>query len=155
MLANYCPLEKTEKITSCCRTNQAPKKRRLQSSWLPAFLVAILPKCPFCIMAYSGAVTMCSGNNLYPHAGSYMSYITTLLALLILIGIGFNYKGRRTLIALSIALSGISLIAISQFYWLSTVSYYLGSGLLFLSIWYNGSLLYFVNRFKTRFSPPH
>lgn len=80
-----------------------------------------------------------------------MSYITTLLGVLILIGIGFNYKGQRTLIALAIALSAIALIIISQFFWLSAVSYYLGSGLLFLSIWYNGSLPYFVRRWQARF----
>ena len=144
-------MEKSENVVPCCSADHRPGKRRLQSSWLPAFLLAILPKCPFCIMAYSGAVTMCSGNSLYPHAGSYMSYITTLLGVLILIGIGFNYKGRRTLIALAIALSAIALIIISQFFWLSAVSYYLGSGLLFLSIWYNGSLPYFVRRWQARF----
>jgi hypothetical protein len=101
-------------------------------------------------MAYSGAVTMCSGNSLYPHSGSYMSYITLLLALLIMIGIGFNFKGQRTYLALGITGLGMTLIFVSQFILLSSFWYYFGSSLLFVGIWFNGSLFYFLSKLRFR-----
>lgn len=147
-------VERLEKVSKCCKTAPPRSGKKVQSSWLPAILVAILPKCPFCIMAYSGAVTMCSGNNLYPHAGSYMSYITLLLALIIIIGIGFNFKGRRTYWALATSGLGMMLILLSQFIFLSSFWYYFGSSLLFLGIWLNGSLFSLVNQLKTRIYQP-
>ena len=134
----------SEKSSTCCKV---AKSKQRQYTWLPAVLIAVLPKCPFCVMAYSGAVSMCSGNNFYPHAGSNMSYISLFLASIILLGIVLNYKGQNTLIALTLAILGIGLVYISQFIFLSALYYYLGAGLLFFGIWYNGSFNYFYRRY--------
>jgi hypothetical protein len=129
----------------------ASTKKRRTYSWIPAVLVAILPKCPFCIMAYSGAVTMCSGNMLFPNAGTTASYLTVGLAALVIFGILLNRKGRKTWVALALASTGILFLIIGQFYFISMISYYLGVLLLFFGIWLNGSLPYFYRKYVPGF----
>ena len=116
-------------------------------SWLPAVAVAVLPKCPFCLMAYSGAVSLCSGNMLYPNAGSIMSYVTIALALVVMGSIVFNQKGTKTWIALLLALAGIAFLVLGQFYFISSVNYYIGVMLLFFGIWLNGSFLHYYYKY--------
>lgn len=131
---------------SCHNGNCSPKKKKRSYSWLPAIVVAVLPKCPFCVMAYSGAVTMCSGMR-YPNAGSWEAYLSLGLAVFVLVGIAFNRKGKRTRIALGIASLGILLLFLGQFLIISMSNYYLGVALLFFGIWYNGSFTYFFKKF--------
>lgn len=127
-----------------------PASRR-NYSWLPAIIVAILPKCPFCIMAYSGAMTMCSGKMLYPNADATASYLTIGIALLVLLSMFLNYKGRKTRVALSIAFLGVFMLLLGQFYFISMVNYYLGVMLLFFGIWYNGSFFHFYYKYGRAF----
>lgn len=124
-----------------------PCKRRKSYSWMPAILVAILPKCPFCIMAYSGAISMCSGNQLYPNAGGISSYITLGIAALVIVSMILNYKGLKSIVAIGICLSGMVFLAISQFYAMSQEVYYVGVVLIFFGIWYNGSFFHFYNKY--------
>ncbi len=128
--------------------NSVTKKRNY--SWLPAVIVAVLPKCPFCVMAYSGAVTMCSGMK-YPNIGSWNAYFSLGLAAFVLLSILLNRRGLRTWIALAITSLGILLLFTSQFMIISMSNYYLGVTLLFFGIWYNGSFIYFFKRFFLTF----
>jgi len=125
--------------------------RRPNYSWLPAIVVAILPKCHFCIMAYSGAMAMCSGEMLYPNAGSTASYLTIGIAFLVLLSMFLNYKGRKTRVALSIATLGVFMLLLGQVYFISMVNYYLGVILLFFGIWYNGSFFHFYRKYGRAF----
>ena len=137
-------------MKTCNSHKCSSSKKRFDASWVPAIVVAILPKCPFCIMAYSGAISMCSGRDLYPNLGNFSSYALIFLASLVLLGIALNRKGRRTWIALAIAALGIAFITIGQFYLVSALNYYIGVVLLFFGIWYNGSFLYFYNKYQTK-----
>ena len=98
-------------------------------------------------MAYSGAVSMCSGKMLYPNAGSISTYIIIGLSLVVLLGIVLNRRDKRTWIALSIASAGILLLCISQFLLFSEVLYYVAVGLIFFGIWFNGSFTYFYQKY--------
>lgn len=134
-------------LVNNCPNGSCKKKEKGRSySWLPAIVVAILPKCPFCIMAYSGAVTMCSGMK-YPNAGSWSAYLSLGLAVFVLLGIVLNRRGPKTWVALAIASLGILLLFISQFFIISMSSYYLGVMVLFFGIWYNGSFTHFLQKF--------
>lgn len=133
-------------FNSCSNNTNCSKRKEYKLSWLPAIFIAILPKCPFCIMAYSGAVSMCSGKMLFPNADTYSGYIIVGLSLLVLLGILLNNKGKRTWIAATIASMGILLLTISQFLYLSQSIYYIASVVLFFGIWYNGSFAYFYKR---------
>ena len=127
------------------------KHRRISTqgkSWLSVLLIIILPKCPLCVMAYSGAMTMCSGNMIYPNAGSESVYFLLGLSALVLLGIILNYRGRRTQMALVIALVGITNLILSQLYWYTEVSYYLSVLIIITGIWYNGSLYHFIKHFE-------
>ena len=131
--------------------NQSGHKQLLR--WLPAVLVAILPKCPFCLMAYSGAVSLCSGTMLFPNSGTTASYITTGLAIIIVCSLLFNHKGRKTWFALGIALLGIAFLILGQFYFISELNYYFGGLLLFFGIWLNGSFLHYYKKFTSLLLP--
>lgn len=130
------------------KTNCSAKKQTNWVSWLPGIIIAILPKCPFCLMAYSGAVTLCSGNTLYPNVGGYSAYITVGLSLFILIVIVSNYKGKRTLQSLLITTVGVCILLISQFLYINSSLYYLAVCVLLFGIWYNGSFFYFYKKYK-------
>lgn len=125
------------------------KKRWRNLTWLPAVVVAILPKCPFCIMAYAGAIPLCGGKTLYPNAGNFSLYLTGGFALVVLLGILLNNKGVRTFWAGIIATAGIGCIVAGQLLWISMPLYYLGVLILFFGIWYNGS---YANIMRTYFS---
>lgn len=132
---------------SCSNNTNCKRTKEHKFSWLPAIIIAVLPKCPFCIMAYSGAVSMCSGKMLFPNADAYSGYIIVGLSLLVLFGILLNNKGMRTWFATLIASLGIILLIISQFFYLSQSIYYLACFVLFFGIWFNGSFGYFYNKF--------
>lgn len=102
-------------------------------------------------MAYSGAITMCSGNMTYPNANSMASYLTVAVALLVILGILLNWKGKKTRWALGLASLGICMMYLGQFYFISITNYYLGVGLLFFGIWFNGSFYYFYHKFLRAF----
>lgn len=137
-------LTKTSTCTPC------RSKARSSYAWLPAVVVAILPKCPFCVMAYSGAISMCSGNNLYPNAGGIVSYVTIGLALLTLLSILLNKRGRRTWVAATITIGGTGLLLLSQFYSMSSSLYYIAVTVIFFGVWFNGSFLHFYRKYFTR-----
>jgi len=139
-------------MKSCGSTSQKCHTRinKKNISWLPAFIIAILPKCPFCIMAYSGAMSLCSGRTLYPNAGTSSSYLIVGLSILVLASIAFNHKGRKTSIAIFLSLLGIISLISSQFIFINQVPYYIGVGLLFFGIWYNGSFSFFYRKYRSR-----
>ena len=123
------------------------QKRSKFFSWLPTFLLIILPKCPFCLMAYSGAISLCSGKMMYPHADSYSVYIIGLLSILTCAGIIFNYRDKRTNIAIGLALLGVVLILSGQLWLMSEVAYYIGVLVLIFGIWFNGSFLFVFRKY--------
>jgi len=137
-----------------CETQNCRYKMKLshsKGSWLSLLLIAILPKCPFCVMAYSGAVTLCSGK-MYPNAHTESVYFLLILGLVITVSILLNYRGRRTLVSLSLVLIGVASMMLSQVVWYSEVGYYYSVLLIFIAIWNNGSLHYLINKFSNHYS---
>lgn len=102
-------------------------------------------------MAYSGAMTMCSGKKIYPENDIAFSLLMIALALVVFIGISMNRRGARTIFALALALAGTLLVFISQFIQISELTYYIGCGLLLLGVWVNGSFLYFLHLTRKKF----
>ncbi len=102
-------------------------------------------------MAYSGAMTMCSGKKIYPENDIAFSILMILLAIIVFIGIAMNRRGLRTIFALALALSGTLLVFISQFIQISEFTYYIGCGMLLLGVWVNGSFLYFIHVLRKKF----
>lgn len=132
-----------------------PSKKEDQKAALPilgGILIAILPKCPFCILAYSSAMTLCNGSKIYHHAPGWASWISIVLAMLTLAMVLLNYRGTRTLIATALILIGSLLIIRSELYTGDVQGYYIGATALILGVWINASFLYVFHKWIKPFS---
>lgn len=136
--------------TGGIKSNQcgcAVKKDRKESKSIyplfTGFLIAILPKCPYCILAYSSAITMCSGTKIYKNTPGWTPYIILGLAMLTLLLLFLNYKGKRTIIAAALVGTGSLLMLACQFYTFNINHFYIGTFLLLFGVWVNASFRYF------------
>jgi len=139
-MASHCACKKRE-------------KKNLYSSWisvLGAFFIALLPKCPFCIMAYSSAITLCSGKKLYDQDPTWASYISIGLAIFTLIIVLYNFKGIKTIIAALLVMIGSAYIFSSEFYTGEMTHYNIGAALLLFGVWLNANLMYFIQKYFYR-----
>ncbi len=128
-----------------CR-NRSPVKNG--TSWLSAVLIIIIPKCPFCILAYSSAITMCGTSSLYPTENNWASYIPLMLSLVIILMIALNYRGNRSIYALTFSFIGFLLIVGTHQSMINSEYYIVGTILLFFSILLNGSLYSLIGKLK-------
>jgi hypothetical protein len=141
-------------MLSNCKCHTTKKIKRSSSvSLLSTFLLIILPKCPFCIMAYSSAITICGGPDMYLMSNNWVSFVPLALALFINVMLLLNWRGRRTFNALLVSLVGFSLILMTHQLILSSGFYNLGAMLLFMSIWLNGSFIYLLSRIRSKLRP--
>lgn len=137
-------------MSKCCSKSdfRTSFKTARGISYLSTFLVILIPKCPFCIMAYTSAITVCGGQDVYLSQENWVSYIPLLLALLILFLLAFNRKGVRTLYALVIVMTGFIFLVLTHQLILPPSFYNIGAGMLLAGIWVNGSFLSFMLHLK-------
>ena len=147
----------TTKVQSChCKKQKEakviPPKTATSSigSALMGIVIALLPKCHFCVLAYSSAITLCSGTKIYNHTPAWTSYISIGLALLTLALILINYKGLRTLLAASLVIIGCLLISYSELKTGEIAFYYGGTFSLLFGVWVNGSFYHFFRKFTEK-----
>ncbi len=143
-----------DKANARCTASCASKNTWKRNSAFPiisGLLVAILPKCPFCIMAYSSTVALCSGSQLYGHNPGWTSYLLVGLAFLTLLLILVNYKGYRTIIAAGLVILGSLLVLSEEFFTGDIAHYNWGTLLLLLGVWVNGSFQYFYRKWVKPF----
>lgn len=115
------------------------------TSLLLTGVIAILPKCPLCALAYSTAITMCSGT-VYDHTADWTSYISIFLAATTLVLVLWNYKGLRTLAAATAVILGGAFIIHSELVTGNTTTYYAGCAVVLAGVWFNGSFLHFLRK---------
>ncbi|MFZ9660356.1 MAG: hypothetical protein ACO29O_00645 [Chitinophagaceae bacterium] len=117
--------------------------------WMGGILLAILPKCPFCLLAYSSTMVLCGEGTLINsktiHVSPLTIILTSLLGLLTIIGIYMNRRGQRTTYALLLSLLGLALVFSSVLQGGGEWLYYTGTAIIFVAIWLNGSMLWFVS----------
>ena len=94
---------------------------------------------------------MCSGAKLHQYTPNAYGIIPVIIAIILISSFSFNYKGRKTQIAMALAVIGTCLVSYSQFLTGSPPQYFMGTGLIFFSVFYNGSFLYFWQRFSHQF----
>lgn len=140
-----CNASMDTKTEDCCI---GPPARRSWgwTSLLGGAAIALLPKCPFCLLAYSSAVTMCSGASFSDHSPQWVSFISIGLAALVIFTLIRNYRGPRTAVALFLALGGSALVAYSELVSGSLWNYQIGSVLILAAALLNGGLYLFLQR---------
>jgi hypothetical protein len=138
--------------TTCRKKDRISKK---SYSLLGGLLLALLPKCPFCIMAYSGTLMLCGKDTVseshYTSTSTATIVLTSFFCLLTLLSIYFNKRGNRTHYALLISTIGTCFVISSTLFYGGWSLYYTGVAVIFTGVWLNGSLLYFVNKAKRAF----
>ena len=142
---------------NCLCRNEKTRRVKQPLPLLLSFFIAILPKCPFCAFGYSCVVTMCSGAKLHQYTPNAYGIIPVIIAIILISSFSFNYKGRKTQIAMALAVIGTCLVSYSQFLTGSPPQYFMGTGLIFFSVFYNGSFMHFWQRitkyFKNNINP--
>ncbi len=128
---------------SCGRENKKEKDSKL--SFLSSLLVIIIPKCPFCIMAFSSAMTVCGGQSYYMSHNNWVSLIPLVLAAVVVVMIARNFRDIRTFLALAISIFSTIMLILSHQLIISEVYFTIGSIMLVFSVWLNGSFISFVN----------
>lgn len=142
--------ECTIKSTCVCKKKVYPNRNIRKSSYVIGLLLAVLPKCPFCAFGYSAVLTLCSGKSIHTYIPNYLHWLPVALALLLVASLIWNFKGRFSYYALSLAVFGTGLIAYAEFQTGSETIYYIGVLLLFGSILLNGRLQRVWQRFKMK-----
>ena len=135
-----------EKSCSC----PSKKKKSVSKSAYPllsSVFIALLPKCHFCILAYSSAITLCSGTKIYDHSPEWTSFVSIGLAALTLVFILINYRGKRTVFSAIMVIIGSILIIRTELYTGEIIEYYYGVFLLLIGVWVNASFYYFYYKF--------
>ena len=141
-----------------CHTNLVATKRKERAGILTGILLALLPKCPFCVMAYSSTVMLCT-EGAGMHKGVFSSttilIVTALFCVIALVSILLNYRDKRTVYAFVLATFGSALIILSITILVSLPLYYTGIAFLFSGVWLNASLLSFVQKIKHYLNNKH
>jgi len=139
--------------TPCKKRNRivVPQK---QTGIVAGILLALLPKCPFCYMAFSGTLMLCgNGDGMFTRTFSSLptQFFSITFCLLILLFIILNYRDKRTMYAIALGVIGSSMIICSTTIAGGLVLYYSGVMIIFFAVWLNASLLYFINAIKKYF----
>lgn len=133
----------------CCKNSYKKKIKVFKDSFfLAPIILALLPKCPFCVLAYSSTIVLCSRTTTETNTSPQTILITACFSLIVVLSIFFNKRDGRTYYALAMALSGISLIMYSVILNGGQALYYSGLLIMFCGIWYNGSFLWFMSNFQ-------
>jgi hypothetical protein len=137
----------------CQKLKTGPKK---QLGFLPGILLALIPKCPFCFMAYSSTMFLCGEDGTHLSQRTFGSPATLNLTLffcvLTILCILLNYRDSRTKYAIALATAGAVLIILSVTTAGGLPLYYFGVFLIFSGVWLNASLLYFIRKIRSSFN---
>lgn len=134
---------------NCTDVTAASKNGGL--SVLSSLLVIIIPKCPWCIMAYSSAITVCGGEDMYMSENNWVSVLPIILSAAIIFLIYRNKRGIRTWVAMSLAVVSLLMIIGVHQTLIPSFNYELAAALQFFSIWLNGNLKSFIESIKSLF----
>lgn len=136
------------KHCACPRGKRARKRESIPL--VLSILIAILPKCPFCVFGYSSVMVLCSGSKVYEYEPGPMSYFPLAIVLAVVVSLMWNYRGRRTWWALALALTGGLILAHAQQVTGNPQEYFIGVALVFSGVFVNGIFMHFWQKAKKK-----
>lgn len=111
-------------------------------------LLALLPKCPLCFMAFSGTMLLCdqagSMSEISAHSSLILFSLSAFFCGITFAGILFNYHGNRTAYALLMALAGTVCILFSIVFGGSFPLYYSGVAFMFCGVCLNSRVHFLI-----------
>lgn len=136
--------------TSCHTCAGRPKKSLRGFGLMAGFLLALLPKCPFCVLAFTSTALLCGEGKVISSSTTHYSpvtiWIAVILCVLAITGILLNFRGRRTLYAAGVAIIGTLVILYTVLEGGGQLLYYTGTTILFFAVWMNGSLMWLLRK---------
>ena len=146
-------VSKVEDACKPCNKKKIVSTGKKPLGLLPAIFLVLLPKCPFCLMAFSSTVILCGkagGVSDLTHTSATTIFVTSFFCFLVLISILLNYRDARTKYALLLVATGCLLVMYSVCISGGLPLYYSGVILLFFGAWLNASLLYVIRKITGR-----
>jgi hypothetical protein len=144
------PLAQKNNDCKPCNEVTATPERTKYASFIPGFLLIVLPKCPFCFMAFSSTMLLCGeGATIVSeriHQSPVIIIFSILFCLAAITGILLVRRDIRTFYALILALAGSAMVLTSVVWGGGMPLYYAGASILFLGVWLNSSLLYVLHK---------
>ena len=142
-------------VSNCapCSKKQHKTGLKEQSGFMSGLLLALLPKCPLCFMAFSGTAVLCGNGGMMTtrtFSSPVMTWLTVICAMVVFFSVLFNYRDVRTKYALVLVLAGAVCMLTCVLAAGGLALYYTGVSLLFLGTWLNASLLYFIGLVRRR-----
>jgi len=140
---------KLENDCKPCKRRQAGSAGKNYAGLLTTIFLVLLPKCPFCLMAFSSTVILCGkvgGSSDLTHSSPTTIVITAFFCCIALLGIILNYRDKRTKYSLLLAVAGCFLIMYSVSAGGGLALYYAGVILVFIGAWLNASLLFILKK---------
>ena len=137
---------------NCQCKKQGNTQKYRSAPLLLSIIIAVLPKCPFCIFGYSSVLVLCSGTPAGPQNPLFFQLVPPLVVAGVALSLWWNYKDRRTWVALAMTVLGGAIVWQAQQRTGDLYLYYAGAGLIFVAVFVNGPFLYFWNRLIRLFS---
>lgn len=139
------------KICDCSKGHRS-KKAEKKLPYILGLVIAILPKCPFCVFGYSTVLTMCSGEQIRHYTPNNFHWLPIVLAFMLIGSLVWNFKDRLSLYALILSFLGTALVAYAELFSGSALLYYIGVFFLFSSVIVNGRFRATFRRFNIFFN---
>lgn len=133
--------------TCSCSVDKKTRPIKESASVFSIILVALVPKCPVCVLSYSSAIAMCGSSGVTGPVADWSLTLSVIMACTTLFLVLFNYKGKRTLWAAGLILIGSMFMLLAKLHTGWILDYYIGTLFLLLGVWVNGSFRYFYKRF--------
>lgn len=138
--------------TACAPCHVNASRRSARSGWWSGILLAILPKCPLCFIAFSGTAVLCgegaTATRSHVIASTPTIIISSVICMVVLMSVLLNYNPSKTPKALLLLIPGIAAVVYSATWGGGEWLYYSGVVTMFLGIWMNGSFQYFSDRLR-------
>jgi hypothetical protein len=149
------PEKPIQGCSSCVRSVPTDVKTS-KWGWFSAIALAVLPKCPFCFLAFSSTMVVCTEAGMVTREGHAFSspitiWLTATFSVLTLLAILFNYRSTKTPRALAVVLPGMGMVGFSVVQGGGEWLYYLGAVLMWVGVWLNGSLPAIWQKSKAQF----